>query len=270
MAKRTLESMMGDDDGAQPENRTKFRVGGEPLTDELPNESQAGPEASAPRSQYDGAKKFAADEILMPRLALAQAMSPEVKEKRAEAGEFLLMGSDPVESVTLVIAGHTEQRRFVEPNASKARCWSPDGIQGYGNPGIECDGCPFSEWTESGRLDGDGKMIRLRPACDPIDSYAAFSITHGMPVLWNLKGTALKASRMVKTLANAKGMGLFALDISSMLVTGKNRNSWYEPLVRLSPGMTPEDCKMYADIARAAVGAAVTVPEAPIQAVALS
>lgn len=233
MTKQNLDSMLGTT--PQPVDEPA-----EPVVD-----------IAAPQSAFS-TKTFDPSEVMTPRLAIAQGLSPEVRAGQASPGDFLLMGHDAEKAVTLVIAGHADQRRFVEQGQQKARCWSPDGIQGYGDPGIACAECPFAKWTDTGQKDAAGKTINKRPPCDEIDAFAGFSVTHGMPVVWPLKGTAAKTARFIKTLCNGLGMGSFAIDISTVSKEAPGR-AWHEPVVKINPDITKDEAEAYAMIARGAV-----------------
>jgi hypothetical protein len=245
MAKRNLNDMLGTPEPSHGPDAT------EQPTDQL--------EAAAPRSVYQAGKTFDASETMTPRLALAQGLSPEVRDRKAEVGDFLVMGHEPVKSVILVPAGHTKQRRFVEQGQMKARCYSPDGEQGYGNPGIACAECPFSKWSDTGRIGDDGKPINAPPPCSEIESFVAFSVTHGMPVVWPLKGTAAKTARFLKTLSNGLGMGNFAIEVNAETRTGKGR-SWVEPVIKIAPEVSRDEAQAYAMVALGAVNSAGALP----------
>lgn len=210
-------------------------------------------ETSAPRPVFTANKRFDASEVMTPRLVLAQGLSPEVRERKAQSGDWLLLGHEPEQSVTLVIAGHTEQRRFVEQGKQVARCWSPDAIQGYGNPGVKCEDCEFAKWTDTGRKDAQsGRTINLRPPCDELDTFVAFSLTHGMPVTWSLKGTGAKAARFLKTLSNGLGMGNFAVEVTAVSKS-KDGRAWHEPVIKIANEVDKEQAQMYAALALGAV-----------------
>ena len=239
MAKQTLNEMMG--------NQT--------TEDEVETPETAGAEVGAPRTQYDNSKKFGADEVMTPRLMLAQGLSPAVQAGEAQPGQYLALGHDPVDEVVLVIAGHSTKRRYSPDPSQAAQCFSPDGIQGFGEPGIPCETCPLSKWTDSGKKKPDGSPINVPPPCQEIDSFACFSVTHGMPVIWDLKGTAARSARFIKTLVNGLGMGQFALAITSAHMSKPGR-AWYEPKVTLAKDLSPDECKVYASIALGAVATA--------------
>lgn len=263
MAKRTLDDVIAD----EPEDTGSTSVKGSSVDFEKMRQQMieakkaqaehdadsAGPEATSPRSAYSSTKKFDAAETSLPRLSLAQGLSPEVRDRTAQVGDFLLPGFEPEQEVILIIAGHTTQRRYVPQGEQRAKCWSPDGVQGHGDPGIACDECPLSQWMPSDKVGPDGRRKNSPPPCNEIDSWAAFSVTHGMPVTWPLKGTAMRASRFVKTLCNGYGMGAFAVKVTAVTKTAPGRN-WVEPEVKLYTEMTADECLAYAKVAHSAVG----------------
>lgn len=260
MAKRTLDDVMAD----EPEETTKVtgksvdfaKLAESKRAQSSHDDETAGPEATAPRSAYSATKKFDSAETTLPRLTLAQGLSPEVRDRKAAVGDFLVPGFEPESEVILVVAGHATQRRYVPQGQQRAQCWSPDGIQGHGDPGIACAQCPLSQWSsDDTRLDDRGRAKRVPPPCQEIDSWAAFSVTHGMPVTWPLKGTAAKASRFVKGLCNSYGMGAFAIRVTAVTKTAPGRN-WVEPEVTLHKELTADECIEYAKIAHQAVGIA--------------
>lgn len=222
-------------------------------------------EGRAPRTVYQTGKTYDASETMTPRLVLAQGQSPEVRDRKAEVGDWLLMGHEPTKEVTLVLAGHAKKRRYVPQGEVKAQCYSPDAILGYGNPGtlpdgshLACEQCPLSQWTDSGKKGPDGKTINNPPLCSEIDEFIAFSVTHGMPVIWPLKGTAAKAARFIKTLSNGLGEGNFAITVGSEAKTKPGR-AWSEPTVKIEPSVSKDEANVYAEIAR---GAAPVAPSA--------
>lgn len=191
---------------------------------------------------------FGADELSTPILKIAQGLSPEVRDREAQPGDFILSGFGPEESVTLVIAGFTRARRYVPQNAQKATCWAsaspPLPLIGQGEfKGRACDECPLSQW---GRNEETGRNIP--PACNEIDEWLCYSITHGLPVRYPLKGMAMKGSRFLKQLWNAMGPGQYAVDVTAKSVS-QNGRTWQEPDFKLSPNVSAEQALKLAAIA---------------------
>jgi hypothetical protein len=206
-----------------------------------------------PQAVYSTEANFDPKELSTARLSIAQALHPDVRAGKVREGQLVVTGMPPTESVILVVAGHTPQRRFIEAGQQQARCYSVDAVVGIGDPGIACAECPFSKWTDSGKKDKTGKTINVRPPCDEVDSFLCYSVTHGMPLLWNLKGTAKQSARFLKTLATGLGFGNFAIEVTAE-TRSNGGNVWQVPKVVLAnEGLSPEECQAYAMIARSTV-----------------
>jgi hypothetical protein len=262
MVKRTLTDVLGDTDdteapaastvGSKDFEAMRAKLAAAKQAQAEADEDTAGPEAGA-RSTYSANKKFDSAETSLPRLSLAQGLSPQVRDRTAQVGDFLLPGFENEQEVILVIAGHTTQRRYVPKGEQRAKCWSPDGIMGHGDPGIPCDECPLSQWMPTDVKDANGRTKNAPPPCAEIDSWAAFSVTHGVPLTWPLKGTAMQASRFLKGLCNSYGMGSFAVKVTPVTKTAPGRN-WVAPEATLYKELDADQCLAYAKIAQAAVG----------------
>ena len=239
--KQTLDGMTG----SQPAHASSKDFGktSEPVDPELLAEVDP-VAASMPRPTFSNDTDFAEGETFVPKLRLLQGLSPEVRKEGAKEGTYALMGFDPVETVTLVLAGRTHKRRYIVEN--KVKCQSPDGEQGYGEPGIPCAECPLSKWTDSGKRNPDGSVINNAPPCNAILSYAAFSVTHGMPIEWELKGTAMRASKFINTLA--KGLGWpVVIELGSVRRVNGQRE-WVEPTTKIAK-LDPAEAQAYAAMA---------------------
>jgi hypothetical protein len=227
------------------------------------------------RATYTTEADFDPGELSTSYISIAQALSPEVREKRAQEGQIMVTGMAPVASAILVIAGYAPKRAYIPPGGNRAQCRSEDRVLGIGEPGtlqapeppkdeaeaytkgpdglwhLKCAACPFSQWTDSGRKDPNtGKTINNPPPCAEVDSFLCYSITHGMPVLWNLKGSAARTGRFIKTLATGLGFGQFAVELTSETQTNQAKQSWKVPKAVLAmDGLTVEECAAYAAIA---------------------
>ena len=107
------------------------------------------PRPSNPLAAYDSEPEFENDDILIPRLRLAQALTREVIDNEATQGQFVLTGFDAVETVTLVPVAFGRMRTLRD-SEDMVICESSDAITGHGDPGGDCRRCPEARWT-SGR-----------------------------------------------------------------------------------------------------------------------
>lgn len=172
--------------------------------------------ASASQAKYSATPEFDTKDVIMPRLRLAQGQTAEVVAGDAVVGDWVVLGGEPVKECVVipVTAGKRRARRaFVTgPNGQKVEqvvCQSPDAIRGYGDPGIACEECPFSQWTDG------PNGARQRPECPLIYTYQVYSVTHQMPAVFECKGTSENAGRLINTMFVAKGGGNFAVKLGS-------------------------------------------------------
>lgn len=172
--------------------------------------------------QYSAEVTFDRRETITPKLRLAQGLSQEVQNSEAAPGQYLLTGFEAENEVIFVpvlLARAREYRDRAVNNGADVLCRSGDAITGVGDPGGDCAACPLAEWTEE--ADRQGKTYRKAPACAMIYSYVGFSETHGAPVAIDFKRTNLDASKLINTMVKMRGLGNFAIKLTSKIVEGK-------------------------------------------------
>lgn len=187
---------------------------------------------------YSTAPEFKMDELLIPRLRLAQGQTPEVLASEARPGNWVLLGHDAVEEVEVIIigAGRARERRLKAPGTDddgKILCRSADAVTGIGDPGIACERCPFADWA-----DGPGGK-RVPPACTMIYSYRAFSLTHGALCLLEFKRTGMDGAKLINTMIVTQGMGKFKVILKGTKREA-GRNTFYGPQVTPRPASKDE------------------------------
>lgn len=161
-----------------------------------------------------------AEDISMPYLRVAQAMSQEVGEGNATAGQITVLGSPAVDSADLVIVSVGKKRtlRDVEPNSKTVLCSSNNGVIGMGNPGGVCDNCPMSQFV-------GGKA----PKCVFAYTYQVFSLTHGKMVIMDLQKTAMKAAKDVNYCLLQDGPENFVLTMTTTRQKNQNNQIYFVP-----------------------------------------
>lgn len=111
-----------------------------------------------------GQTQLRPQDMIMPRVKVAQQMSLEVADKKAEAGDFFNTLTGESYGPTLrvqpilpfmqrVLLVRDERRKAIEDalgaelsEGDGLKCRSFDMIQGQGEPGIECEECPLARW----------------------------------------------------------------------------------------------------------------------------
>lgn len=165
--------------------------------------------------QYKSAVNFDRSEIQMPKLRLGQSMSPEVQEKDAELGQWLVTGFDPMDEVIIVPVGFMRGRTLVEDDLIV--CSSPDQVTGIGDPGGECNTCPRAQWGKPKR----GSSKNTPPDCTPYFSYLVYSTSHQEVMTLDLKKTGMDAAKFINTVAQKRGFGNFSISLTSVVTKGE-------------------------------------------------
>lgn len=108
------------------------------------------------------------EDLQMPRIMLLQGNAAYVLEGNAKAGDWLLPGGYTTQEFDAVVLGmrRSRIRATKPPQGSQERpvmlCSAPDAVQGYGNPGILCAECPYSQWGEKDPRTGKGTPPECR------------------------------------------------------------------------------------------------------------
>ncbi len=196
---------------------------------------------TAPNYMKTGTKKGAEDigreDLTMPRLALAQKLSPEIEEGNAKfvpglkfgdsyntlSGE--VYGKDPVEVVII----RAEKPKFIEFNPID----SGGGIKDYNVPA----GDPRTQFAENGDKPIATKFLEYVALIGP---------DFRMPIAISFKGSGLKSARLLNGLIKLRNLDAFASRFRlTPAVESKGSNSWTVFNVALS-GNVDEDTFAYA------------------------
>lgn len=185
------------------------------------------------------------DDVSIPLLRLANGLTKEVQDRVAESGQWLLTGNEPADRVEIVILGFGKRRAYRDADSQEILCRSDDGITGHGDPGGNCDLCPFAQWGDKNPRTGKSKP----PLCAFYYSYQGYSLTQNSLCQLDLKRTALAAAKQINALLLMKKVGNFALILGSRQETSGN-NTYYTPTVS-SRALTPDERAQLAEFAAA-------------------
>ena len=221
---------------AQVAKKSKF----EEMTG-VEGDENADEQAWTPRVVYtrDVTPDFSSIDI--PRLRLAQGMTAEVTERKAQIGQYVLTNFPAYDTVTLVPLASQKIRVYAPDPKARPQCTAPTGVHGIGNPGIVCAECPLSKWGP--RDPKTGKATK--PPCNEGISVRAYSVTHKSVVDFQFMGRSISTGAFIQQQAMANGYAGFAVELSAS--TQKNdRHSWVVPSVQMLPEV-PEDHKEIAE-----------------------
>lgn len=171
-----------------------------------------------------------ASEVALPRLRLAQGLTQEVNEGTAKAGQWVLTGEEPLDTVTVIPLMMGRNRVARDPEDKEGRvilCSSDDARTGVGTPGGSCAACSLKDFQQDARTGRSAK-----PACSLTYRYLAWSVDHQALLEVHFSKTATHAAKFINTFVLTKKLGRFAIQLGSKSTTSNNR-TFYVPAVKL-------------------------------------
>lgn len=167
-----------------------------------------------------------ADDIVIPRLRLAQGLTQEVQDGNARPGEFLLSGAAPRSEITCTVMAIAKFRRLTDDaNNGDILCRSEDGLVGVGDPGGVCEDCPLSKWVNA----TDGSRKNTPPKCQFGYKYLIDVDGYGQCV-FEMKRTAIPAAKALNAMVVRSGYGNTRVTIKAQKGTG-TRGTYYTPII---------------------------------------
>lgn len=195
-------------------------------------------EVSISGRSYATAADFSSDEVAVPRLRLAQGLTQEVQNQMAHPGQWVLTGYDAEDEVRIAPVMFSRARALRDKELN-VLCSSKDAKTGTGDPGGSCESCPMAKWTEAVSTGKNQPPKNDPPRCDLIYSYLCWSFTHETLIAVEFKKTSINVGKTLNTLIATKGLGNFAVRLSSSRQQN-SRGSFFVAQVVNSP-MTDED-----------------------------
>lgn len=174
-----------------------------------------------------------AEDMQIPRLRLAQMLTPEVVADEARGGDWLVPGEGNQKEVRVTILGMKVGRvravrgegdkREVLCSADSAKAYP---LHGVGDPGIACSGCPFAEWT------GDDNN-RKPPECTKGYNYMVQTEMGTVADLGMSEKSASRAAKQINAYFGQCGgqPGVLTVTLTSELKTAGQRR-YYVPVVK--------------------------------------
>ena len=189
-------------------------------------------ETSVPKSNmsvYSDKPSLDGSDLFIPRLRLAQGLTQEVQDGSAKPGQWLVLGSEPMDEVTVVPVAMTRRRELRDPDTRSVVCRSGDSVTGIGNPGGDCASCPMAEWTASAKKNGKNNA----PACSFLYSYMVWVVEAETMAILEFSRTSITTGKMLNTMIVQRGIGTFAVLMSSTAKQGP-KGTFYNPTVAMT------------------------------------
>jgi hypothetical protein len=170
------------------------------------------------------------EDIFIPRLRLAQGQTPEVLSREAQPGQWVLLGGEATDECEVVILRMAHVREFRTPgqgdDGGKLLCYSPDYIQGIGDPGIVCSQCALKDWGDV------GNSKERQPKCAEIYRYHVYDITHGQLAMLSFQRSSLNVAKTINTFLKQQDFGNFVVKLGSTKQEageGRQKFTFYKP-----------------------------------------
>jgi hypothetical protein len=166
-------------------------------------------------STYSSVPQLDSSDLFIPKLRLGQGLSAEVASGEANIGDWLMTGSEPMKTCTVIPMLMTRRRELRDTDERAVVCRSADSLHGVGAPGGECATCPMNQWTPNKKT---GK--NNAPPCIFIYSYMVYILEVEEMAVLEFYRTSLPAGKMLNTIILQKGLGTFAVKLGSSLQKG--------------------------------------------------
>jgi hypothetical protein len=192
--------------------------------DVQPEEMEESQSSAITLANFSNQLDLASEDLMIPRLRLAQGLTGEVQDGTATPGQWLLTGYDPKAELTIVPLLFA-RNRALRDDEGKVLCKSLDSLTGTGEPGGDCTKCIMNQW-----MDGD-KGKRLPPKCTFSYVYIVYVHEHQTMALVEFRRTSIQAGKTLNTIAAQRGIGNFAAKLKSSKQTG-TRGTFYQIVVQ--------------------------------------
>lgn len=185
---------------------------------------------STPKSamtSYSNSPVIDTSDVFIPKLRLAQALTAEVTNGTAKSGQWVVSGEDPMVKPVIVPLLMNRRRELRDSDDNRqVMCRSFDSLKGVGSPGGDCSTCPMAKWTEGKKGKGN-----LPPQCNFIYSYVVYVIDIDQVVILEFSRTSIAAGKMLNTVILQKGLGNFAVQLSSASSKNARGQTFYAPVI---------------------------------------
>jgi hypothetical protein len=183
-----------------------------------------------------GMENVEAGDILIPRLSVCQALSPQKRKSHSSYIEGLqegqlfntVTGEIYGEEITIIALYFFKNRIKFNPidDGGGIDCNSANGIDGGRISPDGCSICKFSTWGNGKKDDEDGNDA---PLCTLYHNFMAFHPASMSPMAVSYKSTGLKVSKQLLSSVRMTRLPMYAkyMKITVTEMTSGN-NMWYE------------------------------------------
>lgn len=205
----------------------------------------------APKTAAAGLENVEQRDMTLPRLALAQALTPQLSKSdpkyihNLQPGMYFNTITGYVYGETVKVVPLLMYKTRIRFNPIEVgggiRCQAQDARHGVGDPGGDCEVCEFARFAPDAK----------RPECDLFYNYAALAFADEAPLdpsailVVSLKSTAIKVAKTWNSLMRLRNTDAFAgvYEFTSAEVKRDNQR-WFTPVVKGAGFVSEEQYKL--------------------------
>lgn len=169
---------------------------------------------------------FDSEDVLIPRLRLAQGLTAEVQGGEVKPGQWIMTGWAASDELTIVPQLFAKRRELLTEDFH-VKCRSRDSLIGEGEPGGVCAECPLSKWVPAETEGGKNSP----PKCTFVYSYIVYIVEFQTIGMLEFKRTSLPSGKLLNTMIATRGLGNFAVRLRSQGNKGP-RGQYFSALVQ--------------------------------------
>jgi hypothetical protein len=186
-----------------------------------------------------GFEKMERSDMTLPRLGLCQSMTPQRKESNSTYIEGLKEGDyfntitgerfGKLVQITPLLFYKTRIRFFPLDQGGGIRCQARDYVKGVGDPGGNCETCPFGQFI-NGKKPDCNKFFNYPGLAWPEDTKPG---PHSLLVV-SFKSTGLKAAAAWNSLMNIRRRNMFTgvYRFTSAIQKNTAGQEWFSPVIK--------------------------------------
>ena len=215
------------------------------------------PTAIAAQTEVHGFEESRAEDQLIPRIKVINALSPERVDGICQEG-------DVINSLT---QEDVRGKRFIPIKQYYSNIeWNPDrGAEtrifcrsGDGRIGVNDEGSVSCEHCGKNKFDNSKSGRDAQPTCTAYMNFLGFFEDNPMPVVLSFSRTNYNEGRKLLSIAKSMRQSIwnFAYSLDTKKVT-KDRNTWFTPVVSMVGQTTAEERTLAAEMFKAFEGQSI-------------
>jgi len=221
------------------EKKTGFDKASGAEVPEIMDDGEHEARSNVPRAVFTKDQTLDLSKLTIAQLRLAQGTTPEVTERKASIGQFVLTNFPAYDSVILVPFGAPDIRKYQPDPKKPPLCHAPTGDFGFGNPGGECAICPLSQWGDY----NEATQKSTPPPCKEGILVRAYSVTHRCLVDFQFLAGERSKGGFIQQQSMSFGWSNFAFKMTSTSKSN-NRGAWYVPMIEMLDEVPPEQLEI--------------------------